>query len=283
MKTVKFPGGIAVPAMGLGTWYLGENSRTDAAETAALRAGIEGGATVIDTAEMYGGGQSEELVGRAIAPYDRESLYVISKVYPHRAGRREIFRACEASLRRMNTEYMDLYLLHWRGSIPFQETVDCMEELVFSGKIRAWGVSNLDLMDMRELVSCENGGNCQADEVLYHLGSRGIEYDLLPWLKKRNMPVIAYCPLAQGGSLRRQLLDSPAVKTVAKNRSLTPMQVLLAFVLQQDNLLAIPRSSSASHVRENLAAAEITLTPEELSLLDRAFPAPDCPTYLDIV
>ncbi len=283
MRTVRFPDGTTVPAMGLGTWYLGENPRTDRAETEALRAGIEGGATVIDTAEMYGGGRSEELVGRAITPYDRESLFLISKVYPHRAGKRDMFNACEASLRRLNTEYLDLYLLHWRGSIPFAETVECMEALVRQGKIRRWGVSNLDLSDMQELVSGKNGGNCQADEVLYHLGSRGIEYDLMPWLEKLSMPVIAYCPLAQAGSLRRGLTDSKAVRTVAKGRGITPMQVLLAFVMQRENLLAIPRSASAAHVKENLAAAEVMLSREELDLLDEDFPPPEGPTWLDIV
>lgn len=283
MKTVTLPNGTTVPALGLGTWYLGESPRKDAAETEALRTGIEGGAVVIDTAEMYGGGRSEELVGRAIAPYDRESLFLISKVYPHRAGKHQIFDACEASLKRMNTDYMDLYLLHWRGSIPFAETVECMETLVSQGKIRAWGVSNLDLAEMQALVSVPGGGNCQVNEVLYHLGSRGIEYDLMPWLNGKAMPVVAYCPLAQAGSLQRGLLTSKAVTSVANARGITPMQVLLAFVLQRDNLIAIPRSSSAKHVRENLAAAEIVLSDEEYRLLDKAFPAPDHPTYLDIV
>ena len=264
MKTVTLPDGTSLPAMGLGTWYLGENPRTDQAETEALRTGIEGGATVIDTAEMYGGGRSEELVGRAIKPYARESLFLISKVYPHRAGRKDIFTACEQSLRRLNTDYLDLYLLHWRGSIPFSETVECMEELVRQGKIRRWGVSNLDRSDMQELVRVPDGGNCQANEVLYHLGSRGIEYDLMPWMAKR-------------------LLRSDAVRDVGASHGLSPMQTLLAFVLQRDSLLAIPRSGSAAHVRENLAAAEVTLSPEEMAMLDRAFPPPDGPTWLDIV
>ena len=283
MKTVTLPDGTSLPAMGLGTWYLGENPRTDQAETEALRTGIEGGATVIDTAEMYGGGRSEELVGRAIKPYDRETLFLISKVYPHRAGRKDIFTACEQSLRRLNTDYLDLYLLHWHGSIPFSETVECMEELVRQGKIRRWGVSNLDRSDMEELVRVPDGGNCQANEVLYHLGSRGIEYDLMPWMAKRSMPVIAYCPLAQAGSLQRRLLRSDAVRDVGASHDLSPMQTLLAFVLQRDNLLAIPRSGSTAHVRENLAAAEVTLSPEEMAMLDRAFPPPDGPTWLDIV
>ncbi len=283
MKNIIFPDGTAVPAMGLGTWYLGENPCTERAELDALRTGIEGGATVIDTAEMYGEGRSETLVGKAITPYDRGSLFLISKFYPWNAGKETIFRSCEQSLRRLNTEYMDLYLLHWRGSIPLSETVECMEKLVQQGKIRRWGVSNLDLSDMRELVSVRHGGHCQADEVLYHLGSRGIEYDLMPWLKQHHIPVIAYCPLAQAGSLRRGLTGSQAVRTVAKGRGISPMQVLLAFVLQQDDLLAIPRSSSVAHVRENLAAAEIVLSAEELNLLDAAFPAPNHPTDLDIV
>lgn len=283
MRTVALPDGTTLPAMGLGTWYLGENAKTDQAETEALRAGIEGGATVIDTAEMYGGGRSEELVGRAITPYDREKLFLISKVYPHRAGRKDIFTACEQSLRRLNTEYLDLYLLHWRGSVPFSETVECMEELIRQGKIRRWGVSNLDRSDMQELVRVPGGGNCQANEVLYHLGSRGIEYDLVPWMEQHRMPVIAYCPLAQAGSLQRRLLRSDTVREVGASHGLNPMQTLLAFVLQRDQLLAIPRSGSAAHVRENLAAAEVTLTAEDMARLDLAFPPPDGPTWLDIV
>ena len=182
MKTVTLPDGTQVPALGQGTWYLGEQPAVRARELAALRTGIEHGMTLLDTAEMYGGGRSEELVGEAIRPYDREKLFLVSKVYPHNAGRPEIFRSCENSLRRLGTEYLDLYLLHWRGSVPFAETAECMEELVRKGRIRRWGVSNLDTDDMEELWGVPGGAQCQVDQVLYHLGSRGVEYDLLPWL-----------------------------------------------------------------------------------------------------
>lgn len=283
MKLCSLADGTTVPTLGLGTWYLGEKPCQEQQEIAALRTGIEGGATLIDTAEMYGDGKSELLVGKAIAPFDRESLFLISKVYPWNAGRRSIFEACERSLRRLNTEYLDLYLLHWRGSVPLTETIFCMEQLVAQGKIRRWGVSNLDLDDMQELRSLPGGGSCQANEVLYHLGSRGIEYELWPWLRSRHIPVIAYCPLLQGGTLRHSVTKSPVVREIAAHHGATPMQILLAFVLQQAQVIAIPRSGNPAHVRENLSAAEIVLTQAELSALDTAFPPPDQPTPLDIV
>lgn len=283
MKLCNLSDGTAVPALGLGTWYLGETKSREQQEIAALRTGIEGGATLIDTAEMYGDGKSERLVGKAIAPYDRKRLFLISKVYPWNAGKRGIFDACEQSLRRLNTEYLDLYLLHWRGGVPLEETIACMEQLMAQGKIRRWGVSNLDLDDMQELLSLPGGAGCQANEVLYHLGSRGIEYALWPWLRKHNIPVIAYCPLLQGGALRRSVAASPAVREIAVHHNATPMQVLLAFVLQQEQVIAIPRSGNPTHVRENLAAAEILLSQAEQAALDTVFPPPDRPTPLDIV
>ena len=283
MKRCSLPDGTSVPALGLGTWYLGEKKPLEQQEITALRVGIEGGAALIDTAEMYGDGQSELLVGKAIAPYDREGLFLISKVYPWNAGKRGIFDACEGSLRRLGTEYLDLYLLHWRGSIPLAETISCMQQLKAQGKIRRWGVSNLDLHEMQQLLRLPRGGGCQADEVLFHLGSRGIEYDLWPWLRERRIPVIAYCPLMQGGSLRRSVADSPVVRDIAGRHGITPMQVLLAFVLQQEQVIAIPRSGNPAHVRENLAAAEIVLTPAERSALDSAFPPPNRSVPLDIV
>lgn len=283
MKQCRLPDGTTVPTLGQGTWYLGEKKALEQQEIAALRTGIEGGATLIDTAEMYGDGQSEVLVGKAIAPYDRERLFLISKVYPFHAGKRRIFDACEQSLKRLSTDYLDLYLLHWRGSVPLEETIACMEQLVAQGKIRRWGVSNLDLDDMQELLQLPGGTGCQANEVLYHLGSRGIEYDLWPWLREHHIPVIAYCPLLQGGSLRRAVAKSPAVAEVAAHHGVKPMQVLLAFVLHQEQVIAIPRSGNPAHVRENLAATEIVLTQSELDTLNTAFPPPNRPTPLDIV
>lgn len=283
MKTCTLPDGTTVPALGLGTWFLGDKKSLEQQEINALHTGIEGGATLIDTAEMYGEGKSEQLVGKAIAPYDRETLFLISKVYPWNAGGEKIVRSCEASLKRLGTEYLDMYLLHWRGSIPLEETVRGMEKLIAQGKIRRWGVSNLDLQDMQELYRTSGDSQCQANEVLYHLGSRGIEYDLLPWQRKKSLPVIAYCPLLQGGALRRSVSTSPAVQAIAKQRSITPMQVLLAFVLQQEQMIAIPRSGNPAHVKENLAAAEIIFTEVEMSALNSAFPPPSHPVPLDIV
>lgn len=274
--------GKTIGPVGQGTWFLGEHAATFQTESTALRAGIEAGMTLIDTAEMYGDGAAERLVGAAIQGFQREDLFLVSKVYPHNAGRRGIFKSCEASLRRMGTDYMDLYLLHWRGSVPLAETVACMEELKEKGRIRAWGVSNLDTADIRELLSVKNGGHCATDQVLYHLGSRGIEFDLLPLLRKHNIPVMAYCPLAQAGRLRRGLLESPAVQEIASAHQALPAQILLAFLLAKPGVLPIPRTGNASHTLENAGAAQIKLSEEELAALNRAFPAPTRKVPLDI-
>ena len=232
---------------------------------------------------MYGSGASERLIGKAIKGYDRDKLFLVSKVYPHNAGRNNIFNSCENSLKRLNVDYLDLYLLHWRGSIPLKETVECMEELISQGKIKSWGVSNFDTDDMEELWSVAKGSHCVINQVLYHLGSRGIEYDLIPWMKEHNVPVMAYSPLAQGGSLRRGLLKNKAVQEIAQNRGISPVQVLLAFVLSQDNMIAIPKSGKPEHTRENAEVANITLKEEELKMLDKEFPAPNYKTPLDII
>ena len=275
--------GAPAGRVGQGTWYLGEHPDTFAQECSALRAGIEAGMTLIDSAEMYGEGTAEHLVGQAIRGYDRERLYLVSKVYPFHAGRHDIFQSCENSLRRMGTDYLDLYLLHWRGSVPLAETVACMEELKARGRIRSWGVSTLDTADMEELFEVTGGTSCLTDQVLYHLGSRGVEYDLLPWLRRHKMPLLAYCPLAQGGGLRRGLLASPAVRAAAQAHGASACQVLLAFLLAQPGVTPIPRSSAEKHTLENAAAQDIRLTAEELAALDAAFPAPNRPTPLDIV
>lgn len=275
--------GAQTGPIGQGTWFLGEHPAKFDQEKAALQAGIEAGMTLIDTAEMYGEGKAEKLVGSAIQGYDREKLFLVSKVYPFNAGRKNIFRSCQRSLERMKTDYLDLYLLHWRGSIPLSETVECMEELKEQGLIRSWGVSNLDTGDMQQLFRVPQGDHCAANQVLYHLGSRGIEFDLLPWLRRHQVPVMAYCPLAQAGSLRRGLMGSPAVRQAAQAHGATPSQILLAFLLAQPGVVPIPRSSQAAHTLENAKAAQITLSREELAALDRAFPAPSHKVALDIV
>lgn len=277
------PDGTKVPSLGQGTWFMGENRGKREAEIEALRYGIEHGMTLLDTAEMYGEGLAEKLLGEAIRSYDREDLFIVSKVYPHNAGRGRIFEACERSLQRLKTDYLDLYLLHWRGSIPYQETVECMEKLKEQGKIRRWGVSNLDTEEMDELYNVKDGKNCMVNQVLYHLGSRGIEFDLLPWMRERKMPFMAYCPMAQGGSLKRGLFNSQAVLEVAKHHNASPAQIFLAFVLLQPDVIAIPKAGSLAHVKENAAAAQIKLTQEEIELLNREFPAPKRKVWLDIV
>lgn len=275
--------GTRVPRLGQGTWYLGQGLSPRARERDTLRLGVELGMTLIDTAEMYGEGRSEQLIGEALRGLDRDKLFLVSKVYPHNAGRGRLERSLEASLRRLGTDYLDLYLLHWRGSVPLEETAREMERQVSLGRIRRWGVSNLDRSDMEELMATGLGEHCMVDQVLYHLGSRGVEYDLQGWLAGHGMALMAYCPLAQGGTLRRGLMSSPAVVQAARAHGATPAQVLLNFVLQRDNVIAIPKASSPQHVRENAGALEFCLTPEELAALDRAFPPPDRPVPLDIV
>lgn len=275
--------GMKMPRLGMGTWMLGEHLSIYQQEKKALQAGFDAGFTLIDTAEMYGNGLSEKLIGDTIQEYSREKLFLVSKVYPHNAGRPQIYDSIDQTLHNLKTDYLDMYLLHWRGSIPLEETVDAMEELVKKGKIRSWGVSNLDTSDMKELFSVPNGDHCQVDQVLYHLGSRGIEYDLMPWLEEHQTLIMAYCPLAQAGSLQRSLLKNKEVQKIAKARGITPMQVLLAFVLRKDQVIAIPRSGRTEHVLQNWAVKDVVLTDEEYTALDRAFPAPEYKTYLDIV
>lgn len=280
---VCFAGEIALPAIGQGTWYMGENDRQRQKEVDALRAGIEAGLTLIDTAEMYADGGAEEVVGEALRGGLRDKVYLVSKVYPWNAGGKKAIAACEASLRRLNTDYLDLYLLHWRGNYSLAETVEVMETLIQQGKIRRWGVSNLDYGDMQELWRVQGGQACVTDQVLYHLGSRGIEYDLLPWCQQQKMPVMAYCPLAQAGRLRDGLLNHSAVADIARAHNATAAQILLAWVISHQGVMAIPKAASVAHVEENAAALKIVLSAEELARLDDAFPAPGRKTPLDMV
>ena len=271
------------PCIGQGTWFLGEHRDRFIREQEALTAGIDVGMTLLDTAEMYGNGKAEALIGRTIKGMDRSRLFLVSKVYPHNAGRKNIFKSCMASLERMGTDYLDLYLLHWRGGIPLSETVACMEQLKKEGKICRWGVSNFDTDDMEELWSVPNGKNCAVNQVLYHVASRGIEYDLLPWMRDHKVPLMAYCPLAQAGNLRRGLYGSPVLKEIADNHKATISQVLLAFAVRDGSTIAIPRTGRKEHTLENRAAAEVVLTGEELDMIDKEFPAPSRKVYLDIV
>jgi len=272
-----------LPFIGQGTWFMGENPSAKQKEVSALQYGIDQGMSLIDTAEMYGSGGAELVVGEAIKGQDRSKLYIVSKVYPHNAGKNNIFRACEQTLQRLETDYLDLYLLHWRGSVPLSETVACMEELVRQGKIKRWGVSNFDTEDMKELWQVPDGNKCVVNQVLYHLGSRGIEYDLLPWMEKHQVATMAYCPLAQAGTLRRGLFNNTAVKAVAKKHGISVAQVLLGFVLNKPNIIAIPKAASIEHVAENAAMGNIKLDNDDIKLLDEHYPGPTHKMPLDIV
>lgn len=282
-KKVVFAGQVSQPAIGQGTWYMGENTRLRHKEVDALRAGVDLGLTLIDTAEMYADGGAEEVVGEALQGGLRDKVFLVSKVYPWNAGGKKAIAACEASLRRLKTEVLDLYLLHWRGNYSLAETVEVMETLIAQGKIRRWGVSNLDHSDMQELMRVRGGDACATNQVLYHLGSRGIEYDLLPWCQQRAMPVMAYCPLAQAGRLRDGLLENSTVREIAAAHGVSAAQILLAWVISHQGVIAIPKASSVAHVQENAAALNITLSSEELIRLDNAFPAPGRKTPLDVV
>jgi len=267
MKTVTMPGGETVPALGQGTWKMGERRDRRAGEIAALRAGIDAGMTLVDTAEMYGDGAAETLVGEAIAG-QRDGVFLVSKAYPQNASRDRLRRACEASLKRLGTDRLDLYLLHWRGSVPLAETVEAMERLKASGHIRHWGVSNLDADDMDELVGA-GGEGCATDQILYNLVRRGPERTLLPWLEKHNISTMAYSPVEQG-----KLLRNAALGTIAARLDATPAQVALAWVMRRDGVIAIPKAGTVEHVIENRVAADIELSSADLVTLDAAFPAP---------
>ena len=272
---VRLPNGITMPTLGQGTWFMGESSSARKEEIAALQHGIDLGMTLIDPAEMYASGGAEKVTGEAIAGR-RDKIFLVSKVLPGNASRKGTVAALERSLQRLKTDYLDLYLLHWRGGYPLSETFEAMEQLVDAGKIRAYGVSNFDLDDMEEAAQVDNGHIC-VNQVLYNLASRGIEWDLLPWQKKRNIPVMAYSPLYQ-----TRLLKSSGLKRVAEKLSITPAQLALAWLLHQGTV-PIPKSSSVKRVEENRKAWDITLDQNILDELDTIFPPPDHKMPLDVL
>jgi len=274
MREVSLPDGERVPALGLGTWHMGERRGRRGEEADALRRGLDLGLGLIDTAEMYGDGGAEEVVGAALAGR-REAVFLVSKVYPHNASAKGAVAACERSLRRLGTDRIDLYLLHWRGGIPLAETVGAFEGLRAAGKIRHWGVSNFDADDMAELAGLEGGGRCAANQVLYHLGSRGIEWDLLPACRERGIPVMAYSPLGQGA-----ILGKPALAKVAARHGVTPAAVALAWVLRGEGVIAIPKAADLGHLEANARAAGLVLDEADLEDLDAAFPPPSRPSSL---
>lgn len=267
MKTIRLPDGTTVPALGQGTWMMAEDRRARSEEIVALRGGIDLGLTLIDTAEMYADGESERLVGEAIKGR-RDEIFLVSKAYPQNASRDRLPRACEASLERLGTDRLDLYLLHWRGNLPLGETVEAMERLVDAGKILRWGVSNLDADDMEELVA-SGGDACATDQILYNLTRRGPEHDLLPWLAEHAIPTMAYSPVEQG-----RLVGHAGLCALADEIGATPAQLALAWLLARDNVIAIPKAGRVAHVRDNRAAADLTLNASVLDRLDKLFPRP---------
>jgi diketogulonate reductase-like aldo/keto reductase len=269
IPTTPLPSGEAVPVFGLGTWMMGEAEKKRGDEVAALKLGLDLGVTLIDTAEMYGDGEAEEIVGDAIAGR-REGLFLVGKVLPENSSRKGTIAACERSLKRLRTDRIDLYLLHWRGSTPLQHTLEAFQALQREGKIRHWGVSNFDTDDMEELVALPGGGRCATNQVLYNLKRRGIEYDLVPFCRARNIPVMAYSPIEQG-----RLLNAAALKAVAERHGATPAQVALAWLIRRPGTIAIPKATRSAHMRDNVAALELKLTDDDLAALDRAFPPPE--------
>jgi diketogulonate reductase-like aldo/keto reductase len=277
MRTTTLRSGEAVPVLGQGTWGLGESAASRQDEIDALRTGLDAGMRLIDTAEMYGDGASEELVGDAIRGR-RSKAFLVSKVFPHNATRAGTIAACEQSLRRLGTDHLDLYLLHWRGNVPLAETLAAFESLVKSGKIRHWGVSNFDTADMVELAGLHGGSAVQANQVLYNLGRRGIEFDLLPWCAQRNIPVMAYSPLEQA-----RLLGSAELHRIAGQYAATPAQVALAWVLRNDRVIAVPKASTPAHTMQNRNALDIALSATDLASLDRAFRPPTSKRPLEMI
>ena len=276
-RTVRLPDGTKVPAFGIGTWRMGERKGARAAEVASVRAALDLGVRLVDTAEMYGEGEAEAIVGEAIAGR-RKDAYLVSKVYPHNASKAGVLAACERSLKRLGVERIDLYLLHWRGSHKLADTVAGFEKLKAAGKIGAWGVSNLDVEDMDELFAVPGGKACAANQVLYNLSRRGIEGGLLQWCRARGMPVMAYSPLEQA-----RIPTAPGLNAVAKRHGASPAQIMLAWVLRHPDVIVIPKATRIEHLKENVAACDIALTPADLADLDRASPPPRGPQPLEML
>lgn len=269
--------GTSLPILGQGTWEIGDSFATQDAEMAALSRGIDLGLTLIDTAEIYGDGLSERLVGEVIADR-RDEVFLVSKVKPDNASEMKMMLACEKSLARLGVERLDLYLLHWESRFPLEETIAAFEELIDEGMIARWGVSNLDMKTMEQLTDLDGGDACAVDQVLYHLGSRGIEFDLMPWAQARTMPLMAYSPLGRG-----ELLQHPVLVEIADRHDASPAQIALAALVRHDGIIAIPKASTVAHVEANAAALDIELDAEDVAALDKAFPPPTSEQPLDII
>lgn len=261
-----FPSGTKIPTFGLGTWSMGEDARRRKDEVAALRHGLDKGIRLIDTAEMYG--DAESVVGEAIQGR-RDDLFIVSKVLPSNASRKGTVAACERSLRKLKTDRVDLYLLHWRGDVPLEDTIEAFTRLIEAGKIGDWGVSNFDISDMGELWKTPEGNGVATNQVLYNLSRRGVEFDLMPWCRKHTVPVMAYSPIEQG-----RLLRNPALREVAERHGATPAQIALAWLMRHDDVIVIPKAGTIAHIDENLASLDVILTQDDFAALDRAFPPP---------
>lgn len=277
MRTLELPSGQAIPILGIGTWQMGENVKNRQIEIDALRHGLDLGLSLIDTAEMYGEGGAEQVIAEAIANR-RAEVFLVSKVYPHNASKRGAIAACERSLKRLKTDYVDLYLLHWRGSVPLAETLETFQTLQQAGKIRSYGVSNFDVEDMEEASHLKGGNAISTNQVLYNLMRRGVEWNLLPWCRQKGIPIMAYSPIEQG-----RLLNNRTLKIIAQQRGVTTAQVAIAWLLHQDNVIVIPKSSRVNHMEQNYAALELKLSAEELTTLDAAFPPPTKPVPLEML
>lgn len=277
MRNTQLPSGEQVPVLGLGTWHMGERPERRKDELDALRFAIDSGMKIIDTAEMYGDGTAEELIGVALSGR-RSDAFIVSKVLPHHATRRGTVTACENSLRRLATDYLDMYLLHWAGSVPLEETLEGFEALLRAGKIRHWGVSNFDTPDMEELAALHGGNAVATNQVLYNLTRRGIEFDLMPWCAQRKLPIMAYSPLEQG-----RLLGEPELLRLAQAYSATPAQIALRWVLRKDAMIALPKAGTPGHVEQLRHALDIPLSPQDMAALDRAFPPPRRKLPLEVI
>lgn len=280
---VLLPDGSKMPKLGQGTWHMGENDLHKEREVKGLQHGISLGLNMIDTAEMYADGKAENIVGNAIRGMKREDLYLVSKVYPWNATKEHMYSSLERTLKLMETDYLDMYLWHWHEDEDMAEAVYCLEDLKAQGKIKRWGVSNFDVADMEELWSVPDGDKCCVNQVMYNLGARGIEFDLMQWQRERNVPFMAYCPVGQAGALVTEagvskaiLMNDERVLEVARSKGISVIQLLLAWVMRQPDMVAIPKAVGLDHIEENVAASNIVLTDEELALLDESFPAPTC-------
>ncbi len=268
------PDGTTMPRLGQETWMMGEAEEKRQEEINALKYGLNLGMKLIDSAEMYADGIAETITGEAIRSVNRADVFLVSKVLPENSGENRIFQSCEKSLRCMGVETLDLYLLHWRENADLSQVAYCMEMLIQKGKIKRWGVSNFDTDDMEDLWKVADGKNCAINQVLYNLGSRGIEFDLMPWQRERKIPFMAYCPVAQGGSLREEMLNNKYVLEVAKQHDATPIQILLSFVLRHDDMAAIPKAVRREHVEQNAAVKNIRLSEDDIECLSKGFPVP---------